>query len=125
MGVPFKDPLFSIALITLKPSIIWPKTTFLLSRYLAVIKEMINYEVLRCVVGSLYIDNKYGTVCFSLKFSSANGLPYIDSPPCPLLYTMSPPIAITFVVILKNSEFVYVKGLPVVLLIPEAPLHKS
>ncbi len=40
------------------------------------------------------IERRYGSVCFSLKFSSLNFSPYIDFPPVPFLAVKSPPYAI-------------------------------
>ena len=71
------------------------------------------------------IDNKLALECPSLKFSSLNFPPKMDSLPVPSPLMKSPPYAINPGMIRWNFEPWYVNCLPDILLSPFTPEHIS
>ena len=83
-------PTCSIADTTSCPETTFPNTTCFPSNHWQAAVQRKNWEPL-VFLPALAIDRIPGAVCFSLKFSSANFSPKMDSPPVPLPLVKSPP----------------------------------
>merc|ERR1719245_811089 len=117
------DPTASIFFTISIPSLTTPKTTCFPSNHCVLTVQRKNWEPF--VFGpALAIERIPGPVCFSVKFSSANFDPYIDSPPVPLPAVKSPPWHI-------NSGITRWKALPLKwsglpdFPVPFSPVHKQ
>ena len=119
---PLESPNFSIFIINAIPYLILPKTTCFPFNHYVLFVQIKNYD--EFVFGpALAIDINPGTVCLWMKFSSSNLVPYIDSPPVPSPFVISPPYITKSGIILWNLDPLKCNGFPN-FPVPFSPVHR-
>lgn len=122
-GAPSSDPFDSIAFTTSIPSITLPKTTCFPSSHVVLTVHRKNCEPF-VFAPQFAIDKTPGPVCFSLKFSSSNFSPWIDSPPVPFPSVKSPPWIINSGMMRWNLDPLKCNFLPD-FPFPFSPVHRA